>query len=261
MEGFDNLADTEAKARLAFSQIANADPAASQFTTSNAAATKTQLANAKANSFIQVEADLARTHDQTANVKLYQTRTQDLTGLMTQIQRNNLTVMGQLKDDKAVTKRQFEINEWYNYRKQVTENALANLALVLSGLAITVFCWKMGVLPSGAFYGIAGLLVVYGAVSSWQRFSYMDAKGQDAILWHRRRFGPATLTPPGKQKCDPLTGELIPETVKVNPCLDAASKKLAALIETNTQDLENYIRGTTSPKALCPASVLMETTV
>jgi hypothetical protein len=260
MEGFDNLSDEESKARLTFSKISNTDPTAAQFTASNATALKAQLANAKANSFIQVETDLARTHDQTANVKLYQTRTKDLTGLMTQIERNNMTAVGQLKDDKAVTRRQFEINEWYNYRNQVTENALANLAVVLGLLAVVIFSWKMGFVPSGAFYGIAGVLVVYGGVSSWQRFSYMDEKGQDAILWHRRRFGPATLTPPAKLKCDPLTGELIPETVKLNPCLDAASKKLSRLIETNTQDLENYMRGTTSSKSLCSGGLLMETT-
>ena len=257
-EGFDDyqtLSDLQAQAKLNFLNQANTSPTAAQFNSSNAAALQASLAAAKVNSYVQVETDLARVQDQTANVKLYQTRTNDLDGIMSQIKKNNDAVQGQLTDDKAVTKRQFEINEWYNYKKQATANALSNLALVLSGLAIVVFCWKTGFLPSGAFYGIAALLVLYGVISSWQRFYYMDQPGQDALLWHRRRFGPATA-PPAKQKCDPLTGELIPSTATVNPCLDAAAHKLARLIETNNKDLQDYLQGTTTPTTLCSGPII-----
>lgn len=266
LEGFNTntgqyqaLFDAEALAKLAYSARANADPSASQFTASNATALKNQLAADKVNSFVQVETDLARVQDQTANVKLYQTRTKDLDTVMAQVEKNNNTVQGQLVDDKAVTKRQFEINEWYNYRKQATANALSNLLIVLCLLAVSVFCWKMGFLPSGAFYGLAALLVLYGGASTWQRFSYINQPGQDAILWHRRRFGPATAPPP-KQKCDPVTGELIPSTVAVNPCLDAAAQKLARLIETNNKDLRDYLEGTTTPTVLCSGPIVSTNT-
>jgi len=251
--GLNNLADAEALARLEYSRASNSDPLASQFSAGNAAALQAQLADAKANSFTQVVTDLARAQDQTANVKLYQTRTKDLDIIMSQINNNNDTVRSQVVDDKAVTKRQFEINEWYNYRKQSTANALANLAIVMSLLAFVVFCWKTGALPSGTFYGAVALLVAYGVISSWYRYSYMNQRGQDAILWHRRRFGPAVA--PAKQKCDPLTGDLIPQDVTLNPCLDAAAQKLAKLIETNNKDLEDYMEGTTTPAAVCSGSI------
>jgi hypothetical protein len=257
-EGFDTsvyqtLSDTQAAAVVAYLNQSSGNPDAAQFASTNATALKAQLTAAKANSYTQAETDLARVQDQTANLKLYQTRTNDIDGLMTQINKNNEAVLGQLTEDKAVTKRQFEINEWYNYRKKVTANALMNLTIVMGLLVIVVAAWKFGGLPSGAFYGSAAVLVLYGGVSTWYRFSDMASPGQDAILWHRRRFGPATPPPP-KQKCDPLTGELISPTVEVNPCLEAAAKKLAALVESNTQDIESYLQGTSAPKALCTSS-------
>ena len=251
MAAYQNLVTAEDTARIAYSdQIKQNPAAAAQFTRDTTASLKAGIMSAKQNAYAQVEQELSRAQDETANVKLYQTRTSDTDDLATQIERNNQAVAGQLADDKAMTKRQFEINEWYNYKRQSTVNIFLNLAITLGALLIAIVAWKLGFVPPGIFNGLAGLIIGYGVISTWWRYSSSDVTGQDAILWHRRRFGPSNIDPV-KIKCDPLTGEIIPTIPTLNPCLDEAAKKLEQLIQTTNHDLESYMEGTTVPKGLC----------
>jgi hypothetical protein len=128
-----------------------------------------------------------------------------------------------------------------------------NLAITMGVLLIVTVAWKMGVVPPGGFNWIAGSIGAYGVISTGWRMYIMAPPGQDAILWHRRRFGPSTIDPV-KSKCDPITGELIPVKIEINPCVSEAAQKLAHLAEVTEKDLESYLAGTTTPSAICSSA-------
>ena len=149
---YQELMTATDKARLQFSDQIKQNPSAfGQFARDNANALRDQKMAEKENSFLQARTDLARAMDQTHNVKLYQTRTADTDNLAAQLERNNQSVQGQLEDDKAMTKRQFEINQWYNYRKESTIGLLQNSAIWLGVIAIGYVGLRMagstGILP------------------------------------------------------------------------------------------------------------------
>jgi hypothetical protein len=258
----DNAKTAIDLARTEYATQITANPSAySDFSINNANSQINQLKGMRQNAFVKAETDLARTQDMTANLKLYQTRTSDTDNLATQIEQNNQIVQGQIEDDKAATKRQFEINEWYNYKKESTIRILENSAVYLGLIFVAILCirgaGKFGILPPGIVGPASvatGLLLVGLVVSTWFRFSNTSKDGQDAILWHRRRFGPSNIDPPAKPKCDPETGELIPPETEANPCIAEAERVLARLIQSNTKDIETYLEGTTAPRGSCGAT-------
>ena len=262
---YQELMTATDKARLQFSDQIKQNPSAfGQFARDNANALRDQKMAEKENSFLQARTDLARAMDQTHNVKLYQTRTADTDNLAAQLERNNQSVQGQLEDDKAMTKRQFEINQWYNYRKESTIGLLQNSAIWLGVIAIGYVGLRMagstGILPPGLVplgTSLIGIGVFFLVVTTWWRFSTMTSDksldGKDAILWHRKRFGTENIEPV-KLKCDPITGELFNEINLGNSCLSEAALKLEQLQKDGEKDLESYMEGTTAPKSICSSS-------
>jgi hypothetical protein len=273
MSQYQDLMTAADKARLSYSDQIKQNPAAfGQFATDNAKVLLDQTMAQKENGFLQARMDLARALDQTHNVKLYQTRTADTDNLAQQIERNNQTVQGQLDDDKAMTKRQFEINQWYNYKKENTIGLLENSAWTLGMIAVGFVALRVGgslgyVAPGLVTLGssLIGLGTFYLVVSTWWRFSTMTSDksldGKDPILWHRKRFGPSNIDPI-KLKCDPDTGELVKEAEEANSCLNEAAMKLAELGKATEKDLESYLEGTTGPRSLCaPRESFVSTSV
>ena len=212
MAAYQNLVTAEDTARIAYSdQIKQNPAAAAQFTRDTTASLKAGIMSAKQNAYAQVEQELSRAQDETANVKLYQTRTSDTDDLATQIERNNQAVAGQLADDKAMTKRQFEINEWYNYDKLETLFFLQIVFMVSLSVAIVMYWSKQGLITAGfagILYGILGLIVIGVGVHKY----FYTEKTRDVKLWHRRRF--ASAPPPPPPICGP-SNDLLGEAEKL----------------------------------------------
>lgn len=198
----------------------------------------------KMNAYQQVETDLARTNDLVGNLKLYKTRTQDATILAQAL--NGTKALDKITNDKNVTQRQFEINEWYNYKKQETAGTLMGVAIALGLLLLSLIGMKLAFL-SPAAYGIVSVILI-GFILVWVywRVSYSGV-GRDPVLWHRRRFDTPKADAVAPATC--IGGTI---TVPESQCLTAVENKLQGYLDNMSKSMQEFqTTGGTSVPALC----------
>jgi hypothetical protein len=92
-----------------------------------------------------------------------------------------------LERDKDISRRQFEINDWFNYNKLETLFFLQVFFIASLALAIVIFYQKNGSLTTSTASLLTTLIigvVVLLGVYRW----YYTGYTRDGRLWHRRRF-------------------------------------------------------------------------
>lgn len=155
--------------------------------------------NRKRASFQKAHIDLARYMDMEHNSDFYKARSGDVDRLTDAIGSNNRRIQQELGRDKDMSRRQFEINDWFNYNKLETLFFLQVFFIASLALAIVIFYQKNGTLtPSTASLLtmlIIGIVVLLG-VYRW----YYTGYTRDGRLWHRRRFAKEP-TPKPAPKC------------------------------------------------------------
>jgi hypothetical protein len=214
----------------------------------NVAEVKNTILTQKQNAFEQVATDMARTNDMTANLKLYQNRTADATHLASEIAKNNAMIRDQIHRDKDVTKRQFEINEWYSYKKQETAGMLMGVAIALGLLLLSLIGMKLGFLTSTAFSAISTILIVFIFGWVYWRASYNGIE-RDPMLWHRRRFTPPKPAP----EATTCVGSLPTFNVDLG-CATELEHKFQDLLQSTTTELTQFQEGGGAPKGLCSST-------
>lgn len=189
--------------RLNFASGLRQDPAGySQYQQQNIGAIMTDIKNRKQSSFQKAQIDLGRYMDMQHNVQFYKVRSNDVHNITDAILSNNNKINGLLQQDKMNSRRQFEINEWYNYDKLDTLYFLQVFFIATLLVAIVMFWTKKGVIGlglAGIFYGIIGVTVV--VVGLYRYFYTISAR--DTRLWHRRNFGKIAAPPPSGSDCPP----------------------------------------------------------
>lgn len=206
----------------------------------------------KNNAFEQVATDMARTNDMAANLKLYQTRTTDANLLAKELARTGATVKDQIRRDKEVTQRQFEINEWYVYKKQETAGMLMGVAIALGLILVSLIATKLGFLTPAAYNVAFYVLVAFIGIWVYWRISY-NGVDRDPMLWHRRRFTPPK-TAPATPKCD-ANGNLVVPTLDLNlGCASELEHKFQDLLNSTTSELTQFQEGGGAPKGLCSST-------
>jgi hypothetical protein len=253
MSQYDQATSAFDAARFAYSSALRAN--GSDYITTNLAnidKVKKDVLAAKNNAFEQVSTDMARTNDMTSNLKLYQTRTADATRLANELATNNARIKAQIRQDKEVTQRQFEINEWYTYKKQETAGTLMGVAIALGLILLSLIASKLGFLAPGAFQVVSFVLVAFIGIWVYWRISY-NGVDRDPMLWHRRRFTPPKEAP-ATPKCD-SNGNLVLPTIDLKvPCADKLEQKLQDLLNSTTNEITQFQEGAPSKAALCSLS-------
>jgi hypothetical protein len=192
--------------------------------------------------FQKAQIDLGRYMDMDHNANFYKSRNADVDRLVTSIDENNKRITQSIAYDKDITKRQFEINEWYNYNKLETLFFLQLFFIVALSGAIVVFLQKNAIVTSA----LAGLLYVILAVvaggTGLYRY-YYTRNIRDPRLWHRRNFGTAEA-PKAPAQCD-KSGNIIFDVNSVIPkaatqCADDAAQRYDKWQENIQQEMSNY---------------------
>jgi hypothetical protein len=179
----------------------------------------------KQTAFQKAQIDLGRYMDMDHNANFYKSRTADVDRLLAGIESNNTRLAQSVQYDKDITRRQFEINEWYNYNKLETLFFLQLFFIAALSSAIVVFVQKNGMITTPMASLLYGILAVIVAGTGLYRYFY-TTRTRDPRLWHRRYFGDAT--PPKKPvQCD-KNGNLVFDVNDVIPksvtqCVDDAS--------------------------------------
>jgi hypothetical protein len=182
--------------RLNFATGLRKDPAGySQFQQKNIGAIISDVKNRKQSAFQKAQIDLGRYMDMHHNVNFYKTRSGDVNAVTGVMLENNRRIQSSIARDKENSKRQFEINEWYNYDKLETLFFLQIVFMSSLAAAIVMYLRKKDMITlgfAGILYGLLGL-----SVAGVGLYKYYYTEGpRDVKLWHRRRFPKAGPTPP-----------------------------------------------------------------
>lgn len=192
--------------------------------------------------FQKAQIDLGRYMDMDHNANFYKSRNADVDRLISKIEENNNRISQSVAFDKDITKRQFEINEWYNYNKLETLFFLQLFFITALSGAIVVFLQKNAMITST----LAGLLYIILAVvaggTGLYRY-YYTRNTRDPRLWHRRNFGSAEPPKPAV-KCD-NSGNIVFDVNNIIPktfteCADDATQRYEKWQENIQQEMSNY---------------------
>ena len=235
-------------ARTQFSKDLRTNPSEySNYVGANAQEIQDKLMGAKSSAFDKAKTDLGRYMDLQHNVQLYEIRNSDVERLTAAMANNNQAIQSAVSRDKDVTRRQFEINEWYNYKKEQTAATLMGSVVMMTGILGLVIANKMGMLSIATVGGLTSVLVVLFGLWAY----YRPSANQDPRLWHRRIFTTST-EPPVSPTCGPLN---IDVTKQAN-CLTNMESKLSTLATELNAGLAAYQTGELSvspPASLCSA--------
>jgi hypothetical protein len=160
----------------------------------------TEIFNRKRTAFQKAHIDLGRYMDMDHNANYYKARSGDVDRLTGVLADNNARVAQSLERDRDLSRRQFEINEWYNYNKLETLFFLQVFFMASLGMAIVIFLQKSAAITNALAALLTVLiLVVVGGVGLY-RYRYTK-RTRDPRLWHRRYFEGAGPVKP-VAKCD-----------------------------------------------------------
>jgi hypothetical protein len=221
-----------------------------------------EIFNRKRTAFQKAHIDLARYMDMDHNANFYKSRSSDVDRLTNDIAVNNERIMQELQRDKDVSKRQFEINEWYNYNKLETLFFLQLFFISTLCMVVIFYYQKTGAITNqiaALLTSVLGAIVVITGIYRW-RYTKRD---RDPRLWHRRDFG--TIGPVQDNKC----GTDQDYTFDLNKILPEAATQCADQIVMDvvnrtgvindkfnswqdglTSEIADYQKGSARPKSL-----------
>lgn len=229
--------------RLKFAQNLRKNPADySAYVNQRVDEMSNEVLNRKRSAFQKAQIDLGRYMDMDHNANFYKARSGDVDRLTSRIEENNRRALQGIAADKDITKRQFEINEWYNYNKLETLFFLQLFFIAALSGAIVVYLQKNEFITAPLASLLFIILAVIAGGTGLYRW-YYTSNTRDNRLWHRRRFGSAEEPKPPVQ-CD-KNGNLVFDLNKVIPkaatqCSDDASNRFAKWQETMQQEMLNY---------------------
>jgi len=226
--------------RLNFATGLRNDPAGySQFQQQNIKSIVEDITNRKQSAFQKAQIDLGRYMDMHHNVNFYKTRSGDVDSITSVILANNQKIEDLITQDVINSRRQFEINEWYNYDKLETLFLLQIVFMASLSAAIVMYLTKKGIITvglAGILYAILGLGVLFTGL-----YKYFYTEGaRDAKLWHRRRFQ-STPAPPPAPVCPPAdSSSALDDAIQQATDFELSAQNCASNIN---QDLTNLTMG------------------
>jgi hypothetical protein len=192
--------------------------------------------------FQKAQIDLGRYMDMDHNANFYKTRSADVDRLVSSIEENNKKLLQNVKYDKDITRRQFEINEWHNYNKLETLFFLQVFFIASLTGAIIVFLEKNGMITNTLASLLYIILAVIAIGVGAGRYFYTQ-RTRDTRLWHRRRFPEAAAAKPAP-RCDKDgnikfdVNDIIPKAA--TECADDAGRRFNKWQENLQQEILNY---------------------
>ena len=218
-----------------------------------------EILNRKRASFQKAHIDLGRYMDMDHNANLYKTRSADVDRLTEAIAANNVRVKQALDRDRDLSKRQFEINEWYNYNKLETLFFLQVFFISSLCMTIIIYGQKKGMITNMMAGLLTMILVAIIAITGIYRYYYTNRQ-RDTRLWSRRDFGglktpvkkPATCGNDGPVTID--INSIIPKSVTqcADDAVNRADKAFNTWQDNLTSEMTAYQTGNVPPKTEHP---------
>lgn len=157
--------------------------------------------------YATIKDHLQQSSNSNNNVLYYFTRNKDLNSLQESLEdRVKGEALG-ARHDAQLAKRQFEVNEWTSGNKLDTLFFFQLVFISLMLIAPLLYYNRLGIIPSGAFYGILSLIVIALLLTIIIRARYTEVI-RDYRFWNRRRF-PTLPAPRPAPICPGFSNDIV----------------------------------------------------
>jgi hypothetical protein len=141
----------------------------------------------KDSTFQKVYGDLNRASKAQEAILMLDKRNQELSEIQQQIFNNQKGQAGAITDDKNLSGRKYEMNQWSVGNKNDTLFVFSSLFILLSSLTLLTVLWRMSLLGGGAVGILASILIMIFVIMVIYRSNFTNIF-RDNRYWNRATF-------------------------------------------------------------------------
>jgi ABC-type multidrug transport system fused ATPase/permease subunit len=141
----------------------------------------------KESTFEKVYGDLNRASQAQNAVMMYNESNTELAKLNKKIYDNQRDSVKSLIDDKNLSKRKYEMNEWSVNDKKDTLFVFSMLFIILSGLIFITVLWRLGIISKSLWVALVAPLILVLVLTVINRTQYTNIF-RDKRYWNRKVF-------------------------------------------------------------------------
>ena len=212
----------------------------------------------KDSTFQKVYGDLGRAATVQESILMYDKRNKELAEIQEQIYSNQEKSATAVTDDKNLAGRKYEMNEWSVGNKKDTLFVFSMLFIVLTALVLITVLWRLGLISSTLWVGIAAPLILIFTLTVVNRSQYTDIF-RNKRYWNRKIFEgkygkfPIPLCPDALNDISSMESDVQNATKNVGQRIDVELSKAASSAANATasaaQTLSNNIKSNPAPIA------------
>lgn len=141
----------------------------------------------KDSTFSKVYGDLNRASKAQESILMLDKRNQELATIQKQIYQNQENSANAVTEDKNLSGRKYEMNQWSIGDKNDTLFVFSSLFILLSVLILLTVLWRMGLIGSGLWAGLAAPFIIIFVLIIIYRANFTNV-WRDKRYWNRRTF-------------------------------------------------------------------------
>lgn len=195
----------------------------------------------KDSTFQKVYGDLNRASQAQEAILMLDKRNQELVEITEQIYNNQKGQAGAVTDDKNLSGRKYEMNQWSVGNKNDTLFVFSSLFILLSSLTLLTVLWRMGLLGGGAVGGLAAILIIIFVLIVIYRSNFTNV-WRDNRYWNRVNFSgkygkiPVPLCPGALSGIESGISSLQSD---IQSGISSAGQAVASGVQTVAQDVSS----------------------
>jgi hypothetical protein len=196
-----DIVDLQDIEKVQFLQTLQSDPAQyASYVSERAQQIIGETTDSKRAAFIKASADMSRMIDMDHNSLAALNRSEDLAAMQEHVIHEQEKLYGSATNNRDLTRRQVEINNWYYESKRESLFVLQLLLLVLLTAALVLAAQSYGFVNEDAANWTTGLLFVVGG-GVWLYRWYYTTYLRDPRYWSRRVFAEDKGVEPSSGAC------------------------------------------------------------
>ena len=210
----------------------------------------------KDSTFQKVYGDLNRASKAQEAILMLDKRNQELSEIQQQIFNNQKGQAGAVTDDKNLSERKYEMNQWSVGNKNDTLFVFSSLFILLSSLTLLTVLWRMNLLGGGAVGGLASILIIIFVIIVIYRSNFTNIF-RDNRYWNRATFKgkygkiPIPLCPGALSGIESGISSLESD---IQSGLSSAGQAIASGAQTVAQDVSSATQSVASDIQGAPSS-------
>jgi hypothetical protein len=220
----------------------------------------------KDSTFQKVYGDLNRASQAQEAILMLDKRNQELVDITEQIYNNQKGQAGAVTDDKNLSGRKYEMNQWSVGNKNDTLFVFSSLFILLSSLTLLTVLWKMGMLGGGAVGGLSAILIIIFVLIVIYRSNFTNV-WRDNRYWNRVNYSgkygkiPVPLCPGALSGIESGLGSLQSDIQSgissAGQAIASGAQTVAQDVSSATQSVAGAVQGTSSASVqnAAPASI------